>query len=53
MAEKPDIFDTPPDTAAWLNGGDFSEVTTSDAANVKSKLLRRINFVKQALVEPA
>ena len=53
LVAKPDIFDHPPDTTAWLNGEDFSEVTTSDAANVKSKLTRRIDFVKQALVAPA
>ncbi|AEG49677.1 protein of unknown function DUF262 [Sphingobium chlorophenolicum L-1] len=50
LAEKPDLLDNPPDTEAWLNGNDFSKITTSDAANVKSKLIRRINFVKQALV---
>lgn len=53
LVEKPAIFTNPPDTAAWLNGDDFSDVTTSDAANVKSKLVRRIDFVKQALVESA
>jgi hypothetical protein len=56
LLERPDLFDNPPNTDAWLandeelNGEKFSDVTTSDAANVKSKLIRRIDFVRQALV---
>lgn len=50
LEEKPDLFDDPPNTDVWLNGDEFGDVTTSDAANVKSKLIRRIDFVKQALV---
>lgn len=53
LIEKPDLFDDPPNTNAWLDGTEFSDVTTSDAANVKSKLIRRIGFVKQALVDAA
>ncbi|MGE4338048.1 MAG: DUF262 domain-containing protein [Pigmentiphaga sp.] len=41
----------PPDVTGWINGEDFEEVTTSDAANVKSKLQKRINFVMQKLLE--
>lgn len=50
LSERPDIFDDVPDTSAWLESEDFSEVTTSDAANVKSKLQRRIEYVKLALL---
>lgn len=34
----------------WIEGDDFKKVTTSDAANVKSKLVGRIEFVKKALL---
>ncbi len=34
----------------WIEGDDFKKVTTSDAANVKSKLIGRIDFVKNALL---
>lgn len=34
----------------WIQSDEFKEVTTSDAANVKSKLERRINFVKDAIL---
>ena len=40
-----------PDVSVWLESEGFKEVTTSDAANVKSKLLRRLEFVRNALVE--
>lgn len=35
--------------AAWADGADFADVTTSDAANVKSKLLARVRFVYERL----
>lgn len=34
---------------SWLDSEGFQEVTTSDAANVKSKLKNRINFVKDRI----
>ena len=37
------------DVAAWADDADFAEVTTSDAANVKSKLLARVRFVYERL----
>lgn len=42
---------TPEQVAAWSEGQEFAEVTTSDAANVKSKLLARINFVYERLMQ--
>jgi hypothetical protein len=41
---KPDLAHNPP-KVDWAEDGEFLEVTTSDAANVKSKLLRRIGYV--------
>lgn len=43
------IFTNVPDTSSWLESKEFSEITTSDAANVKSKLQKRIDYVKLAL----
>lgn len=37
------------DVAAWADDADFAAVTTSDAANVKSKLLARVRFVYERL----
>ncbi|UDM73550.1 DUF262 domain-containing protein [Vagococcus fluvialis] len=34
----------------WINSEEFQNVTTSDAANNKSKLVRRINYVKNKLL---
>jgi hypothetical protein len=31
---------------SWINGDEFKELTTSDAANNRAKVLDRINFVK-------
>lgn len=50
LNERSEIFDTVPDTSPWLESEEFSEVTTSGAANVKSKLVRRIGYVKSALL---
>ena len=41
----------PPDVSGWVNSQDFKDVTTSDAANVKSKLQGRIDFVVRALTD--
>jgi hypothetical protein len=41
----------PPDVSGWIDGDDFQRVTTSDAANVKSKLEARIGFVRDALIQ--
>lgn len=35
----------------WLDSAEFKHFTTTDAANVKSKILNRIEFVKQKLLE--
>jgi len=49
LRENADLSQAPfPDTT-WVQEEDFAVVTTSDAANVKSKLIRRIQFVKDTL----
>lgn len=35
----------------WIDGKDFSDCTRSDAANNKGKLVRRIDFVKNRLLQ--
>lgn len=43
------ITATAADVAQWAGSEEFADVTTSDAANVKSKLLARIQFVRERL----
>lgn len=50
LEENAAIFDDVPDTSNWLASEAFSEVTTSDAANTRAKLLNRIEFVRAALL---
>lgn len=50
IRENPDLFDEAPDTAEWLASDAFSDVTTSDAANTRSKLQGRIEYVRTALM---
>lgn len=50
LQQNPGIFNQVPDTSPWLDSKEFGEITTSDAANVKSKLQKRIDYVKQALL---
>lgn len=51
LQERPGLASNPPDVRPWLKGEAFKKVTTSDAANVKSKLENRIGFVRKALLE--
>ena len=39
--------------SSWFNSEDYRNVVTSDAANNKSKLMARINFVKNKLLGQA
>lgn len=48
---QPALADDPIAEVDWADSGEFSEVTTSDAANVKSKLLGRISYVFSRLTE--
>jgi hypothetical protein len=45
LRDDPSIINPPFQQADWSQEEEFSNVTTSDAANVKSKLLKRISFV--------
>lgn len=52
LKEKPDIAVNGPATPVqdWVDSEDFSKVTTSDGANVVSKLRNRIHFVRDRLL---
>lgn len=51
LRDRPELADSnPPDVSGWIASPEFAKVTTSDAANVKSKLLKRLEFVHNALV---
>jgi hypothetical protein len=41
------------DVSGWIDSEEFYNVTSSDAANNRNKLIGRINFVKQKLLEGA
>lgn len=49
LRADPSLFSRAPDITPLLNSKDYEEATTSDAANVKSKLLKRIKMVKNWL----
>ena len=48
LAENPNL--PPRDISNWIDGEEFAKCTRSDAANNKSKLKRRIEFVKNKLL---
>lgn len=48
LEENPDL--PVRDISSWIDGEDFAICTKSDAANNKSKLIRRIDFVKNRLL---
>lgn len=52
MRDRPALFADGPQTpmANWLDSADFLGVTTSDGANVQSKLRARIGFVHERLL---
>lgn len=52
LRERPSLRTDGPKTPAseWIDSGDFTNVTTSDGANVVSKLRSRINFVRERLL---
>lgn len=53
LKERPGLASAQVDVTPWIEGAAFKEVTTSDAANVKSKLEGRIEFVRAALLGDA
>jgi len=50
LRKKPKLVPAVPPTA-WLGSDSFFEVTTSSAANVRSKIVDRISFVRDRLLE--
>jgi len=53
LRERPEIFDKDIDVSSWIDSPEFKEITTSDAANVKSKIEARFEFVHKALLDDA
>lgn len=52
LKEHAEIADAPyPNVSDWIDKPGFLDVTTSDAANVKSKIIARFNFVREKLLE--
>jgi hypothetical protein len=49
--ERPDLADRAIHVDGWLNGEEFKDATTSDGANVVKKLMGRIHFVRDRLLE--
>lgn len=49
LRADPGLFNRAPDITPLLDTEEYKEATTSDAANVKSKLLRRIRMVRDWL----
>ena len=50
LRQRSDLLDAPIRTVDWANDDEFLKVTTSDAANVRSKVVGRIEFVRRRLV---
>lgn len=50
LEAKPELFDQQIDVEQWLNTEEFLQVTTSDGANVRRKLINRIEFVRDRLL---
>lgn len=48
---KPDLKDKVIDVTSWITSEEFNNVTTSDAANTRSKLEGRLHFVRDALLD--
>lgn len=51
LREKPELSNPPIRIVTWADSDEFMNVTTSDASNVRSKVVNRIEFVRQRLSE--
>ena len=51
LRQRSDLLATPIRTVDWAGDQEFRKVTTSDAANVRSKVVGRIEFVRRRLVQ--
>ena len=50
LRSRPALNDPPIDIVTWTDDDEFRRVTTSDAANVRSKVIGRIDFVRRRLL---
>ena len=50
LRERPELSTPPIQQVDWTEDEEFQRVTTSDAANVRSKVVGRIEFVRQRLI---
>ncbi|MBK3735769.1 DUF262 domain-containing protein [Azospirillum brasilense] len=55
LKDRPELYseENMPDVTGWIDSQDFKDVTTSDAANVRSKLYNRMDYVRKALLGAA
>lgn len=51
LAKKPDLIPSAEKVKQWLDANEFKELTTSDAANNRARVLGRIEFVRNKLLE--
>ena len=51
IRERSELLDVPIRTVGWADADEFRKVTTSDAANVRSRVVGRIEFVRGRLVQ--
>jgi len=51
IKENPDVLCRDVNVEDWIDGEEFRSVTTSDGANVRSKLINRVRFVEVKLKE--
>lgn len=50
LQKKPDLVKKSIDVQDWLDSKEFKKITGADGANVKSRLIGRINFVRDRLL---
>jgi Protein of unknown function DUF262 len=50
IRQRPELALRRIDVGHWIDGAEFQEITTSDSANVRAKLQRRIGYVVERLV---
>ena len=51
LKNQSDLVGKKVDVESWIHGDDFKKVATSGAANVRSKINARVDFVKNRLLE--
>jgi hypothetical protein len=50
LQQRPELRDLAIDVTAWLNSGEFRDVTGSDGANAFGRLRNRLHFVRYRLI---